>query len=53
MAKVLKLKIEVLPSGLKNSSKILPKRAGKDKSGIVARSRRESIKVKRLAAHGV
>jgi len=47
-----KLKIEVLPSGLRNK-KGLSKRKGKDRSGVVARARRTVVKTSRLAAHGV
>jgi len=52
MAKVIKPKIEVLPSGLSNK-KGLSKRKGKDRSGTIARSRRTIVKTSRLAAHGV
>ena len=47
-----KLKIEVLPSGLRGKKRDLPLRK-KDKSGTVARARRVVVKTSRLAAHGV
>ena len=49
---VKKLKIEVLPSGLRQKKRNLPLRK-KDRSGTVARARRETVKTSRLAAHGV
>ena len=53
MAKVSKPKIGVLPSKLRSAGKSLSKRKGRDRSGTVARGRRVTIKVSRLAAHGV
>ena len=53
MAKVIKPKIEVMPNGLGKRKRSLPKRKGKDRSGTVARTRREVVKTSRLAAHGV
>ena len=49
--KVMKPKIEVMPSGFRNQ--VLKRRKGKDRSGSTARKRRETVKTSRLAAHGV
>lgn len=49
MAKVSKPKIGVLPSKLRSAGKSLQKRKGKDKSGVVARAKREVVKTVRLS----
>jgi len=52
MAKIYKPKIEVLPSSIGSKKRNLSVRK-KDRSGAVARARREAVKTSRLAAHGV